>query len=64
MSARYHWYVFQKSYIWEAGNAVDPSSKPVRISARNEARARRKLTKELGRVWVLISIDDKPTKEK
>jgi hypothetical protein len=55
-------YVFQRSKIWEAGNPVDPTSEPVRIKVPDgsqEARARRKLPKPgVGRVWILISIEE------
>ena len=48
-------FVFQESKIWEAGNPVDPLGKTVRIKAKNELRARRRLPEtNLGRVWILI----------
>lgn len=59
MSAAFKVYIFQPSKIWEAGNPVDPSAKPVRVVAKNEIRARKKLPMQLGRTWILISTHDK-----
>jgi hypothetical protein len=55
-------YIFQRSKIWEAGNPIDTSSKPVRIKVPDgsqEARARKKLPEPgMGRVWILIGVEE------
>jgi hypothetical protein len=54
-------YVFQRSKIWEAGNPIDASSKPVSVKVPDgspEARARKKLPEPgTGRVWILVGIE-------
>ena len=52
-------FIFQESEIWEAGNPVDPTGKQVKIVAKTEEKARRKLrlkpTSSIGRRWILVS---------
>jgi hypothetical protein len=50
------YYKYQESYIWEGGDkGPDKSHKIIKIKAKTELRARRKLPKEdLGRRWLLI----------
>jgi hypothetical protein len=49
-------YVFQRSLIWDAANRVDENTKPVRIKAKSEERARRRLPDAgLGRTWILVA---------
>lgn len=52
-------FVFQPSYIWEAGDPPDPKQKKVKIRATSEERARKKISRkpiELGRKWVLVDV--------
>lgn len=57
-------YTFQKSKIWEAGNPIDYSVKPITIKTqkggvKGEKTARNKLGNPgLGRVWILINQEE------
>lgn len=57
-------YIFQQSYIWDgsATGTSDPNTPIVRVKARSEERARKKLPKSaLGRIWILLLIETKET---
>ncbi|HEY9412393.1 MAG TPA: hypothetical protein VIP77_22635 [Jiangellaceae bacterium] len=57
-------YVFQESRIWEAGDPIDPDGRVHRTRQRTLARARKHLpAPDVGRRWVLISIDGEPATE-
>lgn len=58
------YYIFQESEIWTSGDPVDDSRKPIKIRAKTEIAARKKLpSPDGGRVWVLVAVKKRPKVE-
>lgn len=53
-------FLFQQSRIWDSHREPDSSKPVVKIKARSEERARRRLPHpEMGREWILVQeVDD------
>jgi len=54
-------FTFQKSLTWEgSSNNLNTRSEPVIVSAKSEARARRRLTDPgMGRSWICVGNEPK-----